>query len=265
MRTGVKVAVIATICAMAIAAFAVGAVILPKLTANTSSSKSGAQTTTSNTPTNNGAPSGSTNGATQKIEVEDLNLSYDPRAAADFTVTNLYDSQLTTIGLTVNGVNCGLSTPNLPAGQAQDESLPLQNVALSSLTTYNVKLTFTWADNTYQDYSGSYATPIFKGQAQVTAASLTYVTDSGEYFSFTLKNTGNLPITSVNYTLALPVYPYQLSVPAFLPTIMPGQSETYNSEPIMCQFQAGAAYPLTIQITCADGSTSTIQTSVIAQ
>jgi hypothetical protein len=260
MDKGFKVVVIPAICIMAIVAIVIGAIVLPKLIGNTSSTARSKLTTAT---------------STQKIEVKNLNLSYStpttlglnldssPQAVVDFTVTNRYNSYLTTVGLTVDEANYGFSAIEVPAGQTQDECLSLGNEILYSSTTYNVRLTFTFADGTYQDYSSSYTTPVLKGQAQVTSAYLTLDT-SLAMFSLTIKNTGNLPITSAKYVVDDNPN-FQSSLPVY-PTLMPDQTVTSGMQlSVSWGFQAGMAYPITIQITYADGSTSTIQTSVTAQ
>jgi hypothetical protein len=141
----------------------------------------------------------------------------------------------------------------------------IQNMTLASSETYSIKLTFTFADGKYQSYSQSYTTPQFQGQAQVTSSSLTLGHLLVE-FSLTMKNTGNLPITNVNCMVA---NQYQalfiIKGGAVIPgdTITGGWTGAYSS--VSAEFQAGTAYSVKIQLTYADGSTSTIQTSVIAQ
>jgi hypothetical protein len=209
----------------------------------------------------------------QKFEVSNLTLTYGPQtlyginlggtqSVLRFTVRNLYSSSLTTVGITVDGVNYGMSTLQIPAGQMQEESLSVKNMVLSSSTTYAVGLTFTFADGSYQTYSGSYTTPQFKGKAQVTRSSLIL---SGllqaPSFSLTLQNTGNLPITSAKYWVQN--YQFESSLP-IAGALMPGETVT-GGWSLLITYEVGQAYSVTVQVTYIDGTTSTIQTSVIAQ
>lgn len=198
-------------------------------------------------------------GGGRKIEVSNLKIDYGKTLYSDFQSTvyfrakNLHSSYLTTVGLEVNGVNYGLSTLQVPSGQIQDESLPVNNMALSSLTTYSIELTFTFADGKYQTYSGSYTTPQFRGQAKVTSISLT-----GGVIRLTIQNTGNLPITRAMYNF--------INQDMYITVgLMPGDSATGGMSYSSLIFQVGKAYSVTIQVEYLDGSTSTINTSVIAQ
>lgn len=207
----------------------------------------------------------------QKFEVSNMRLTYEfniapalggsPQAIIGFTVRNLHNSYLTTVGLTIDGVNYGLSTLQVPPGQTQEESLPLNNLALSSSKTYSTKLTFTFADGKYQTYSGSYATPQFKGQATVTSVSLTLSTYLYN-FHVEIQNTGNLPITEAKYRFFNGFE--QSLVPLYA---LPGETlsggETLSN--LSGSLVEGSAYPVTIQLTYFDGSTSTINTSVTAR
>jgi hypothetical protein len=112
----------------------------------------------------------------QKIEVDNVQLylesqtltgnsiSDSSRTFMSFTVRNLYSSCLTTVGLTINGVNSGALTFELPQGQTRDISLHVPNLILCSSTTYDVKLTFKFADGNHQDFSCTCTTPEFIGQ-----------------------------------------------------------------------------------------------------
>jgi hypothetical protein len=209
----------------------------------------------------------------QKFEVSNMRLTYGSQALFGYTIVgsfqaiivftlrNMYNSYLNTVGLTIDGVNYGLSTLQVPPGQTQEESLPLNNLALSSSKTYSIKLTFTFADGKYETYSGPYTTPQFKGQATVSSISLTLSTYLYT-FHVEVRNTGNLPITMAKFRffhgfdqILSPVY----ALPG--ETMSGGESLSNLSGSLV----EGSAYPVTIQVTYFDGSTSTINTSVIAR
>jgi hypothetical protein len=209
------------------------------------------------------------------IEVSNVKLTYGPQTSlggtvgyvpvVDFTVRNTYGSNLTAVDLAVDGTNYGYSALGLPPGQTRNESLSLKELNLTSSETYSVKLTFTFADGKNQSYSQSYTTPQFQGEARVVSLSLTLGHLLAE-FSLTLNNTGNLPMTNVNCKFA---DQYQalfiIKGGAVLPgdALTGGWSGSYST--VGAVFQAGTAYSVAIQLTYAGGSSSTIQTSVIAQ
>lgn len=200
----------------------------------------------------------------QKFEVTNMILTYGSQAYSSFqsfivfTVRNLDDSYLNTVSVTIDGVHFGLSTLQLPPGQTQEKSLPLNNLVLSSSKTYGITLTFTFADGKYQTHSGSYTTPLFKGQVTVTSLSLTLFTYLYD-FHVKVKNTGNLPITMAKYRFFNGFE--QILSPMYA---LPGQTLS-GGESLWNSLVEGSAYPVTIQVTYLDGSTSTINTSVVAQ
>jgi hypothetical protein len=208
----------------------------------------------------------------QKFEVSNIRLTYGTQtlfgytmsgsfqAVIVFTVRNLYNSYLNTVGVTIDGVNYGLSTLQVPPGQTQEESLPLNNLALSSSKTYSITLTFTFADGKYQTHSGSYTTPQFKGQATVTSISLTLASPYLYNFHVEVKNTGNLPITMAKYRFFNGFE--QILTPLYA---SPGETMWGGEALSSALLVEGSAYPVTIQVTYSDGSTSTINTSVIAR
>ncbi|MFX1343449.1 MAG: hypothetical protein ACFFAL_12325 [Promethearchaeota archaeon] len=201
----------------------------------------------------------------QKFEVTNVRLTYGSQAYGSFqafvvfTLRNLDDSYLNTVGVAVDGVNFGLSALQIPPGQTQEKSLPLGNLVLSSSKTYGITLTFTFADGKYQDYSGSYTTPVFKGQVTVTSLSLTLFTYLYN-FHVEVKNTGNLPITMAKYRFSNGFE--QILSPMYA---LPGQTLSGGESLFRGSLVEGSAYPVTIQVTYFDGSTSTISTSVVAQ
>jgi hypothetical protein len=208
----------------------------------------------------------------RKFEVTSMELTYGPQTISGFTITgsvqpvikfairNLHNSYLTTVGLSVNSVNQGLQTLQVPPGQIQDESISLKNVALSSVTAYPIEMTFTFGDGSYETYSGSYTTPQFRGQAQVTHSSLT-VGPFLANFQIEIQNTGNLPITSAKFF----VEGYQFETIIVASPLMPGETARSGWSLGNLGWEVDQSYSVTIPITCFDGSTSTVRTSVVAQ
>ena len=100
----------------------------------------------------------------QKIEVTDVRLYLEPqtltgnsisessRTFISLTLRNLYYSDLTIVGLTINGIDSGQLICQISQGQTQDVPLHVPNLILSSSTTYDVKLTFKFADGNHQDF-----------------------------------------------------------------------------------------------------------------
>jgi hypothetical protein len=101
----------------------------------------------------------------QKIEVSNLKLDYgsglfDSREAKlSFAVANRYNSHLLAIGPAIDEVNYGFFNWGIPAGQTSEVILGLPDMNLTSSTTYNVKLTFSFQDGKYYDLSASVTTP----------------------------------------------------------------------------------------------------------
>lgn len=204
----------------------------------------------------------------QKFEVSNMRITYAhgigdyPQVIINFTVRNLYNSYISTVGVTIDGADYGSSTLQVNPGQAQEASIPLNNFTLSSSKTYGVKLTFAFADGQYQTYLGSYTTPQFKGEATVTSKSL-IVYFTGYYnvghFNLVIQNTGNLPITEAKCVFWVfdPILSNYYA--------LPGEKLGFSGNFALSSYPAISAYPVTIQVTYSDGSTSTIDTSVTAQ
>jgi hypothetical protein len=183
-----------------------------------------------------------------------------------FSVKNTHDSYLTVMGLTVNGIDYGQQPLQIPPGQTQSESSSLTNLALSSGANYQVKLTFTFADGKYETYSEACAAPQFRGDAQITTLSLT--AQSGGFGLFSsyhveIQNTGNLPITSATCTIQ--GYTWELTLVTSGMPLLPGKTANTGWGGIMTNHEAGKSYSVSIPITFQDGSSKTLQTSVIAQ
>jgi hypothetical protein len=205
-------------------------------------------------------------GGSRKIEVSNLKIDYgrtwysDFQSTIFFRVKNLYSSQLTTVGLMVNGVNYDLSSLQVPSGQTVDWSRPLPNTAITSSSRYEIQMTFTFVDGTYQTNSESYTTPEYKGQIQVTTVSFTRAGTYAYNFHVEIRNTGNLPIFSAKYVFFSVFEEFFIPLYAAPGETLSGGKGVSNFDTIV----AGSAYPVTIRVTYIDGSTSALQTSVIA-
>jgi hypothetical protein len=201
----------------------------------------------------------------QKFEVPNMRITYAhwiggyPQVIINFTVRNLYNSYMITVGVTIDGADYGFFPLQVNPGQTQEALIPLNNLTLSSSKTYDVKLTFAFADGQYQTYLGSYTMPQFEGQATVTSISLIVYT-TGYYnvghFDLVIQNTGNLPITEAKCIFLFDSIRSNYYA-------LPGEKLGF-SENVQLNTPA-TSYPVTIQLTYLDGSTSTINTSVTAQ
>jgi hypothetical protein len=197
------------------------------------------------------------------VEVSDLNIDHGSDWSychLNFTVTNLYNYPVTIIGSIVNGVNYGYSNLTVPPGQTQDESITLLHLVITSSTNYNTTLAFTFGNGQYQLYSQSILPPKYVGSFFITDESLNVTSSNATIFSVTIQNTGNIPIVSANYTIGS----YQSSLPLY-GNLMPSNIAVLDGQPILSSsLQIGLTYSSTIQVSYADGSTSSAQTSVPA-
>jgi archaellum component FlaF (FlaF/FlaG flagellin family) len=207
---------------------------------------------------------------TKKFDLSNLSLAYGQKPNSmgmafepvlTLTVKNLHSSSLTHMGLIIDGVNYGRTSLKIPPGQVQEESVHLPDIPLVSSRTYTIELTFTFADGSYQNSTLLHTTPQFKGQATVTELTLELTTFLS-YFHIELKNTGNLPTTQATCSLGgregMVLMLYQHTMPE---EIIEGGFSGLSSS----LFEEGKAYSVAVQLTYADGSKSTVQTSVIAR
>jgi hypothetical protein len=79
--------------------------------------------------------------------------------SVNYTVENLNNIDVTTVSLSIDGINTGPVPLLVPSGRSVSTSTFLSNDALSELTTYNVEFVFTFADGTYETISTSCTTP----------------------------------------------------------------------------------------------------------
>ena len=80
-------------------------------------------------------------------------------SAANYTVENLNNVDVTSVILSIDGVKSGQDILLVPSGGSVSTSTLLSNVALSASTTYEVEFVFTFADGTSGNYSTSCTTP----------------------------------------------------------------------------------------------------------
>ena len=203
----------------------------------------------------------------QKSEVSNLRITYAHgvggyrQVMINFTVKNLHSSYITKAGVTIDGEDYGFSTMQVNPGQIQEASIPLDNLTLSSSKSYDVKLTFAYADGQSQAYLGSCTMPEFKGEATVTNISL-IVYFTGYYnvghFDLVIENTGDLPITEAEC-----IFLSDSILSNYY--ALPGEKLGFEGNFQLNTFPAISDYPVTVQFRYLDGSNSTINTSVTAR
>lgn len=105
----------------------------------------------------------------QKIAVSNVSIDLGVQSATvnygvippsvNYTVENLNNVDVTTVSLTIDGINSGPVSLIVPSGGSVPTSTFLSNEALSGSTTYNVEFVFTFADGTSETYSTPCTTP----------------------------------------------------------------------------------------------------------
>ena len=105
----------------------------------------------------------------QKITVSNVSIDLGVQSATvnygvippsiNYSVENLNNIDVTTVSLSIDGINSGPVSLIVPSGGSISTSTFLSNEALSGSTTYNVEFVFTFADGTYETYSTSCTTP----------------------------------------------------------------------------------------------------------
>ena len=105
----------------------------------------------------------------QKITVSNVSIDLGVQSATvnygvlppsvNYTVENLNNIDVTTVSLSIDGINSGPVSLIVPSGGSVSTSTFLSNEVLSGSTTYNVEFVFTFADGTYETYSTSCTTP----------------------------------------------------------------------------------------------------------
>jgi len=105
----------------------------------------------------------------QKIDVSNVSIDLGVQSAtvnygvlppsANYTVENLNNIDVSTVSLSVNGIESGPVSLIVPSGDSVSTSTLLSNEALSGSTTYDIEFVFTFTDGTYETYSTSCTTP----------------------------------------------------------------------------------------------------------
>jgi hypothetical protein len=207
------------------------------------------------------------NPSTQYIRVSDVKLGYNllrnPPQIVSFNAYNQYSSNLLSIGAEFDGKQYSSEPVYLMPNQSINYEISLKDTNFSTSKTYSIILYFTMQDGKYQTYITSYyyQAPKTSGSAQITQVSLSlgYFVD----FKMGLTNTGNTPIIQATFTLGnekggFPIGAYQ--------TLNSGQTaQTWSQLWPLSDFVRGTSYPINVMVTYADGSSSSIQTSVIAK
>ncbi len=197
-----------------------------------------------------------------------FNFGGTPTPVVSYSIKNLYNVDITSVGLSVDKTNYGQSTVLIPAGRTVSTSTTLDNEIYSASRTYAIKFTFTFADGTHETYSTSYKTPV-GGQAQIASISLTVAETQGllgSTYSCSLQvdvqNTGELPIIYAQGTYANGDLIFFSSYARPLEIMKGTGSRSYASQGYI---DVGMSISVTIKLTYSDGNTQTIQTSVVAK
>jgi hypothetical protein len=206
---------------------------------------------------------------TERIEASNLRIDTSPdwsKCYVYFTVNNRYNSPIVAVGSVVNGINYGYSNITIPPGQTVDSSLSLPKLFITNSTSFNTKITFTFADGQYQDISPSLIPPKYLGSFLTSNESLIFQQTNRLFYSLIIQNTGTIPIVSANYTITTQsnaiVNQSSLIINNYL---MPNQIRAINGSFMpSASFQTGASYTVNLQAKYADGSKSQTQNQLIA-
>jgi hypothetical protein len=203
-----------------------------------------------------------------KLEVTNLKIDTSSdwsKCYVNFTVYNRYNSPIIAIGQIVNGINYGYSDITVPAGQTVDESLAVQNLKITNSSSYQIILTFTFDDGNYEDYSQTVYPPQYVAAFSIFREYFTYKEPNSTEYSLTIKNDGNIPIESANFTISNEDHMviYQ-SDSISLGHTMGSLEEELTSQPIpYSSFQSSYIIYITVQVKFADGSTQSTQSSTL--
>jgi hypothetical protein len=91
------------------------------------------------------------------VQSDNVNYGTSP-PAANYTVENLSNVDLTSVSLSIDGVKSGQDSLLVPPGHSVSAYTVLSS-AVSESTTYDIEFVFTFADGTSDTYSTSYTTP----------------------------------------------------------------------------------------------------------
>jgi len=91
------------------------------------------------------------------VQSDNVNYGTSP-PAANYTVENLYNVDVTSVSLSIDGIKSGQDAILVPPGQSVSAYTVLSS-AVSGSTTYDIEFVFTFADGTSDTYSTTYTTP----------------------------------------------------------------------------------------------------------
>ena len=91
------------------------------------------------------------------VQNDNVNYGTSP-PAANYTVENLYNVDVTSVSLSIDGIKSGQDAILVPPGQSVSAYTVLSS-AVSGSTTYDIEFVFTFADGTSDTYSTTYTTP----------------------------------------------------------------------------------------------------------
>ena len=91
------------------------------------------------------------------VQSDNVNYGVSP-PAANYTVENLYNVDVTSVSLSIDGIKSGQDAILVPPGQSVSAYTVLSS-AVSGSTTYDIEFVFTFADGTSDTYSTTYTTP----------------------------------------------------------------------------------------------------------
>jgi hypothetical protein len=91
------------------------------------------------------------------VQSDNVNYGTSP-PAANYTVENLYNVDVTSVSLSIDGIKSGQDSLLIPPGHSASAYTVLSS-AVSGSTTYDIEFVFTFADGTSAAYSTSYTTP----------------------------------------------------------------------------------------------------------
>jgi hypothetical protein len=203
-----------------------------------------------------------------KLDVTNLKIDTSSdwsKCYVSFTVYNRHNSPIIAIGQIVNGVNYGYTEHTVPPGQTVDESLAISQLKITNSSNYQIIITFTFDDGYYEDYSQTVYPPKYAGAFSITNQSLTLKEANSTEYSIEIQNTGNIPVTSANFTItnASNIVVYQSDLMS-LGNLMPSKTKTITSQPIpYSTFQNSSTFSTIVQVKFADGSTQSTQNSAL--
>jgi hypothetical protein len=90
------------------------------------------------------------------IQTDNVNYGTSP-PAANYTLENLYNVDVTSVSLSIDGIKSGQESIIVPPGHSVSAYTVLSS-AVSGSTTYDIEFVFTFADGTSDTFSTIYTT-----------------------------------------------------------------------------------------------------------